>query len=89
MICGLICNIGCTQYNPSLFPSYDVLNPGPEVLENPLGFIYFDDKAQEFKIEWKADAILDTSENYVIINDAMSQWIRELKDALRAERENK
>ena len=26
----------CTHYNPSLYPSYDVLNPGPEVRANPL-----------------------------------------------------
>lgn len=28
----------CGHYNPSLYPSYDVLNPGPEVKLNPLGF---------------------------------------------------
>lgn len=27
---------GCTQYNPALYPSYDVLNPGPAVRLNPL-----------------------------------------------------
>jgi hypothetical protein len=27
---------GCRHYNPSLYPSYDVLNPGPEVRLNPL-----------------------------------------------------
>jgi len=26
----------CTHYNPALYPSYDVLNPGPEVRLNPL-----------------------------------------------------
>jgi len=26
----------CTAYNPALYPSYDVLNPGPEVRKNPL-----------------------------------------------------
>ena len=26
------------HYNPALYPSYDVLNPGPEVRLNPLGF---------------------------------------------------
>jgi hypothetical protein len=31
------CN-SCSRYNPSLYPSYDVLNPGPEVRLNPLGF---------------------------------------------------
>lgn len=28
----------CTAYHPSSFPSYDVLNPGPEVTKNPIGF---------------------------------------------------
>jgi hypothetical protein len=28
----------CSRYNPSLYPSYDVLNPGPEVRLNPLSF---------------------------------------------------
>jgi len=28
----------CHSYNPSLYPSYDCLNPGPEVRKNPLGF---------------------------------------------------
>jgi hypothetical protein len=29
---------GCSRYNPALYPSYDVLNLGPEVRKNPLGF---------------------------------------------------
>ena len=30
---------GCKHsYNPALYPSYDVLNPGPEVRANPLSF---------------------------------------------------
>ena len=28
----------CHSYNPALYPSYDVLNPGPEVRMNPLAF---------------------------------------------------
>ena len=28
----------CGHYNPTLYPSYDVLNPGPEVRLNPLAF---------------------------------------------------
>lgn len=31
-------SLSCRSYNPSLFPSYDVLNPGPEVRANPLRF---------------------------------------------------
>ncbi len=29
-------SINCTQYNPALFPGYDILNPGPEVQKNPI-----------------------------------------------------
>ena len=28
----------CSRYNPALYPSYDVLNPGPEVRKNPIAF---------------------------------------------------
>lgn len=28
----------CSSYNPSLYPSHDVLNPGDEVRLNPLAF---------------------------------------------------
>lgn len=35
--CFLI-STNCSKYNPSLYPSYDVLNPGEKVRENPLAF---------------------------------------------------
>ncbi len=38
LLCFLIISPGCHSYNPALYPSYDVLNPGPEVRANPLGF---------------------------------------------------
>ncbi|GAG36389.1 unnamed protein product, partial [marine sediment metagenome] len=28
----------CTAYNPSMYPSYDVLNPGEDVRLNPIGW---------------------------------------------------
>lgn len=31
-------SVSCSRYNPALYPSYDVLNPGPEVRANPLAF---------------------------------------------------
>ena len=35
----LVCFLAdCSPYNPALYPSYDVLNPGSEVRKNPLGF---------------------------------------------------
>lgn len=38
LLCFLIISPGCHKYNPALYPSYDVLNPGPEVRINPLSF---------------------------------------------------
>ena len=35
--CFLIIS-GCTHYDPTLYPGYDVLNPNEEVRKNPLGF---------------------------------------------------
>jgi len=38
IIIGVLALAGCTPYNPDLYPSYDVLNPGEDVRRNPLGF---------------------------------------------------
>lgn len=41
LICFLTISFGftsCHNYDPALYPSYDVLNPGPEVRMNPLAF---------------------------------------------------
>jgi len=41
LICFLTISLSftsCHSYDPALYPSYDVLNPGPEVRMNPLGF---------------------------------------------------
>jgi len=41
LLCASICfsllAASCTQYDPALYPSYDVLVPGIEVLANPFG----------------------------------------------------
>ena len=41
IVCVSFCSLisgACSCYNPALYPSYDVLNPGPEVRLNPLAF---------------------------------------------------
>ena len=75
IICGLGNN--CSSYNPSLYPSYDVLNPGDEVLENPIGFVYFD--GLSWVIEWKENYLPDPERSYSIINEEMGIWIYELR----------
>lgn len=54
---------GCTRYNPALYPSYDVLNPGPEVRKNPLSIS--EDPA--------------THEPVFIVNAQFLLWVDELK----------
>ena len=38
LISFLTISPACHSYNPALYPSYDVLNPGPEVRMNPVAF---------------------------------------------------
>lgn len=79
MIFGL--NINCTPYDPSLYPSYDVLNPGEKVLENPVGFVYFD--GMNWIVEWKEGYLPDPVRSYAIINEEMGIWIYELEEELK------
>ena len=59
----LLALAGCTHYNPALYPSYDVLNPGPEVRKNPLSI--------------SEDPV--THEPLFIVNQAFLLWVDELK----------
>jgi len=50
--------ISCTGYNPALYPSYDVLNPGQEVTMNPLrvvedGFVVNDAFLMHYRELWE------------------------------------
>jgi hypothetical protein len=38
VILALIALNSCTQYRPSFFQGYDILNPSEEVRKSPLGF---------------------------------------------------
>lgn len=55
---------GCTVYNPSLYPSYDVLNPSEKVRVNPLST--FPDPV--------------TGEQMFVVNSAFFLWVQELKE---------
>ncbi len=55
---------GCTSYNPSLYPSYDVLNPGDQVRVNPLST--FPDPV--------------TGKQLFVVDEAFMLWVQELKD---------
>ncbi len=75
MICGFLSN--CSSYNPSLYPSYDVLNPGEKVKENPVGWVYFSEG--KWVIDWEEDYVPNPDQAYTITNKEMGIWIYELR----------
>lgn len=74
----------CTSYNPALYPSYDVLNPGPEVTANPYGIAQIQDGGSYVII---LDSTLEHTESYFLINKAFIQWVAELKAEIKKQRE--
>jgi len=74
--------VNCTAYNPSVFPTYDPLNPGKEVKVNPLGFVVFDATLEHYTIVWDTDIILKSDEDYAIVNQAFMIHYRELWDEI-------
>ena len=63
----------CTPYDPTLYPSYNILNPGPEVTINPIAWI------KDGRIEDR-----DHNEIYItdgiVVNEAFMIWAYELKE---------
>lgn len=55
--------VGCTHYNPALYPGYDVLNPSAAVRTNPLSI--------------SEDPI--THEAVFIVNSDFLAWVEDLK----------
>jgi len=72
---GLILS-SCITYNPSLYSSYDVLIPNEEVQKCPLGWVengkIINDAGEEILIK-----------KGVIINEAFSQWVVELRKEIK------
>ncbi len=79
MICFL--SHSCAPYDPTLSPSYDTLNPGPEVTINPIGWV------EDGRIEDR-----DHNEIYIaegtIVNEAFMLWVYELKEEIKRLRGN-
>ena len=70
----------CSHYNPALYPSYDVLNPGAAVRLNPLGFTDLDPATKALVITWDATLppALKVPGLYVVNADFLA-WVDELK----------
>ena len=73
----------CTAYNPSVYPSYNCLNPGAEVKANPLGFVIYDTALGVFIISWDAEFAPDATVDYTIVNRAFMFHYRELWDEVK------
>lgn len=87
LICFISLSPACHSYNPALYPSYDVLNPGPEVRMNPLGFTVVDSATSAVSIEWASTAEGIDKENLAIVNMAFTLWVNELKAEVKKLRE--
>ena len=72
---GLILN-SCLKYDPSIYPIKDVLIPNEEVQKCPLGWVengkIVNDAGEEILIK-----------KGVIINEAFSQWVVELRKEIK------
>lgn len=66
---------GHRAYNPALFPSYDTLNPGPEVRLNPLAFT--------------PDGNLIVNKDFILWVYELQQEIRKLRESLKKAEEKK
>ena len=79
MICFL--SHSCTPYDPTLYPSYDVLNPGPEVTINPIAYV-------------NAGKVEDSNHNEIyildayVVNETFMMWVYELKEEIKKLRGN-
>jgi len=72
----------CTAYNPSFYPSYDVLNPGEAVRKNPQAWVDYD--GEKFTVTWdEAIGKPEIGKTYVIVDEAFIQWVRELKSEIQ------
>jgi hypothetical protein len=63
ILCAVFVLSSCTHYNPALYPSYDVLNPGADVRKNPISVT--DDPVSH--------------ESLFIVNSSFLMWVSELK----------
>lgn len=77
VIFGIFLNLNsCTPYDPTIYPSYDVLNPSAEVKANPIAWI------KNGRIEDR-----DNNEIYItdgiVVNEAFMLWVYELYEKVK------
>jgi hypothetical protein len=90
LIAAALALFACTTYNPSVFVSYDVLNPGAAVRLNPLGFTDTNLDTRALEIVW--DKTLSESlkvPGLYIVNMEFLAWVDELKQEVLRLRKGK
>ena len=73
--------VSCTAYNPAVYSSYDPLNPGEQVRQNPVGHIEWSEELGAYVIVWDTTTGFtpDKSGKYFVINSAFVIWVDELQ----------
>ena len=82
MIFGMFLNLSsCAPYDPTLYPSYDTLNPGPEVKANPIAYV------EDGRIEDQDHNEIYILDGYVV-NESYMLWVQELFEEVKRLRGN-
>ena len=82
MIFGMFLNLNlCAPYDPTLYPSYDTLNPGPEVKMNPIAYV------EDGRIEDRDHNEIHIATGFVV-NEAYMLWVQELFEEVKRSRGN-
>jgi hypothetical protein len=84
LLCVLSCltSSACSRYNPALYPSYDVLNPGAEVRLNPYGMTVQPEPSAAVAITWDQTAP-PNRDGLLVVNVQFWQWTDELKQEVK------
>ncbi len=82
MIFGMFLNLSlCAPYDPTLYPSYYILNPVPEVTINPIAYV------EDGRIEDRDHNEVHVADGYVV-NEAYMLWVQELFEEVKRLRGN-
>ena len=76
-------SINCTGYNPAFYPSYDTLNPGPEVRKNPVAMVTVTAALAEvetfaYDAELITDQLLIDGKTYFVVDEYFMAHYKEL-----------
>ena len=80
-LCVICFIIDCTQYNPSFYTGYDILNPSAAVRANPLGML--ETAEGGYEIQWDEGVVPSSENSYFIVDQNFINWVYELKEEIK------